>query len=218
MKLYSSNKLYLNESEAPATLVIDGASADTERMDTSCNLTNQFLIAMPSMADPNFYQTVTYICEHNSDGALGIVINRPLELSLSDLVAQLDIKNDAQIIADEPVFAGGPVQTERGLVLHKPITEWESTMRVTDQIGLTSSRDILEAIAVGLGPAKHLFVLGYAGWGAGQLEQEMLDNTWLSGPADDKVLFDTPVDLRWNRAAALLGVDLNLISSQAGHA
>lgn len=187
-------------------------------MTGSADLTNHFLIAMPQLADPNFFHTVTYICEHTPEGALGIVINRPMELTLGDILEHMEIEVSAPSVAATPVYMGGPVQQERGFVLHHPVQAWESTLRITEQIGLTTSRDILRAIAGGEGPGQALIALGYAGWGAGQLERELADNAWLSGPADESILFDSPDQERWQRAAALLGVDLNLLSGDAGHA
>lgn len=181
-------------------------------------LTNQLLIAMPSLMDPNFHQTVTYLSEHNADGALGIVINRPLNLSLGDLLEHLNIPTEQTKTAAMPVYYGGPVQPQQGFVVHSPLGNWGSTLRVTDSIGITTSRDILEALAKGEGSEHVLVALGYAGWGSGQLEQEIADNAWLSGPADPTILFDTPSEQRWAAAAALLGVDLNLLSGEAGHA
>lgn len=181
-------------------------------------LTNQFLIAMPSLANPFFSQTVTYICEHNAGGALGIVINRPLTVTLGELLEHLQITPADPEIAAMPVYAGGPVHPEHGFILHSPVNAWESTLQVTDTIGITTSQDILQALARGEGPDRVLIALGYAGWGAGQLEQEIMQNTWLSGPADPAILFETPVEKRWSAAAALLGVDLRLLSGDAGHA
>ncbi|MHB8472944.1 MAG: YqgE/AlgH family protein [Gammaproteobacteria bacterium] len=187
-------------------------------MHTAAFLTNHFLIAMPGLADPNFYHTVTYICEHNSHGALGIVINRPLDTRLGNILDHLEIQTATAAIAQQAVYLGGPVQPERGFVLHRPLGDWDATLKISDAIGVSSSRDILGAIAAGRGPERALIALGYAGWGAGQLEQEMAQNAWLSGPADERILFDTPVAQRWSAAAQLLGVDLNLISGDAGHA
>jgi len=187
-------------------------------MDAQQYLTNHFLIAMPALADPNFFHTVTYICEHNRDGALGIVINRPLDMSLGEILSQLDCETGNSDISGRPVYMGGPVQQERGFVLHQPVGEWEATLRITDDIGITTSRDILAAIARGDGPGHSLIALGYAGWAPGQLEQEIADNAWLNGPADPEILFNLPDDRRWTAAAALLGVDLTLLSGDAGHA
>ncbi len=183
----------------------------------TADLTNHFLIAMPQLADPNFSQTVTYVCEHNGEGALGIVINRPLELRLGEVLAQLDLKTESDAVAALPVYLGGPVQTDRGFVLHRGGGPWEGTLAVGDGIAVTSSRDILADIARGHGPRQLLVALGYAGWGAGQLEREIAENSWLSGPADPDILFETPDETRWAAAAARLGVDLSLLPGQAGH-
>lgn len=181
-------------------------------------LSNQFLIAMPTLADPNFFQTVTYISEHNVSGALGLVINRPLDLSLGQLLEHLQIATDRSDLASLPVYQGGPVQPEQGFVLHSPVGRWGATLRVTERIGITTSRDILQAVARGEGPEQILVTLGYAGWGPGQLEQELADNAWLFGPADSGILFQTPSDRRWQAAAALMGIDLTLLSAHVGHA
>jgi len=191
---------------------------DTVRMDEANSLSNHFLIAMPTLDDPNFHHTTTYICEHNEDGALGVVINRPLEIQLGEILVHMDITTDIEAIQNQTVYMGGPVQSDRGFVLHEPVGNWEATLQVTDTIGITSSRDILDDIAKGEGPEHAIITLGYAGWGAGQLEQELADNTWLSGPASSKIVFETPSEERWLAAAALLGIDLNLLSSDAGHA
>ena len=187
-------------------------------MDEANSLSNHFLIAMPTLDDPNFHHTTTYICEHNEDGALGVVINRPLEIQLGEILVHMDITTDIEAIRNQTVYMGGPVQSDRGFVLHEPVGNWEATLQVTDTIGITSSRDILDDIAKGEGPEHAIITLGYAGWGAGQLEQELADNTWLSGPASSKIVFETPSEERWLAAAALLGIDLNLLSSDAGHA
>ncbi|MDE2088806.1 MAG: YqgE/AlgH family protein [Gammaproteobacteria bacterium] len=187
-------------------------------MDTPSYLTNHFLIAMPGLADPNFYHTVTYICEHNANGALGIVINRQMNIRLGELLSHMNLEAGSNEIANQPVYLGGPVQPEHGFVLHHPVGEWDATLKVSDTLGVTTSRDILSAIAHGTGPQKTLVALGYAGWGAGQLEHEMAANAWLSGPADEHVLFETPDERRWEAAASLLGVDLNRLSDEAGHA
>lgn len=180
-------------------------------------LTNQFLIAMPALTDPNFFHSVTYICEHNGEGALGIVINHPMEIRLGDVLEHMGIHAKTEQIASLPVFAGGPLHRERGFVIHYPGGKWDNVLNV-GEIGIASSRDILEAIARGEGPAQALIALGYAGWGPGQLEQEMADNAWLSGPADVRILFDLPSEERWAAAAALFGVDLNRLSNDVGHA
>lgn len=181
-------------------------------------LSNQFLIAMPALADPNFFQTVTYISEHNANGALGLVINRPLNLTLEQLLEHLQIATSRVDLTAVPIYYGGPVQPEQGFVIHSPIGHWGATLRVTEQIGITTSRDILQAVARGEGPERLLVTLGYAGWGPQQLERELAENAWLSSPADFNILFQTPSEQRWSAAAALLGIDLNLLSSDAGHA
>jgi putative transcriptional regulator len=181
-------------------------------------LTGHLLIAMPNMIDPNFVRTVTYICEHNDKGALGIVINRPLEMELGEVFDQLEFENPDPQVASQPVLRGGPVQTERGFVLHEATEAWDSTLPVSGTVHLTTSQDVLAAMAAGSGPKKALMALGYAGWGAGQLEMEMSANAWLSVPASTDILFDTPFEERWRKAALLLGIDVATISSEAGHA
>jgi putative transcriptional regulator len=173
---------------------------------------------MPGLKDPNFSRTVTYVCEHTENGAMGIVINRPTDVTLGDLLTQLDIHTRLDWVRDTPVYQGGPVQTDRGFVLHSASSVYDSTLNITPEISVTTSRDVLEAIAGGDGPGQSLIALGYAGWGGGQLEQEMSQNAWLSGPADDEIIFRVDSDLRWMAAAKLLGVDLNLLSGEAGHA
>lgn len=181
-------------------------------------LTNQFLIAMPGLEDPNFYHSVTYICEHNAEGALGLVVNRPLDMQLGEILQHIHVEDAQPEARQRPVHLGGPVQQDRGFVLHEPLGDWEATLKVTDRIGITSSIDILHAIARNEGPESLLITLGYAGWGAGQLEREIADNAWLNGPADPDILFRTPDEERWHAAAASLGVDLDLLSGDAGHA
>ena len=187
-------------------------------MNGSQYLTNQFLIAMPGLEDPNFFHSVTYICEHNDQGALGLVINRPLDMQLGEILQHIKLQHSEPEARQIQVHLGGPVQQDRGFVLHEPLGEWEATLKVTDRIGITSSIDILQAIAKNEGPERSLITLGYAGWGAGQLEQEMAENAWLSGPADPDILFNSPDEERWKAAAASLGVDLDLLSGEAGHA
>ena len=181
-------------------------------------LTNQFLVAMPGMTDPNFAQTVTLVCEHGPQGALGIVVNRPLEMTFGDVFAQLGLDATRARVGGDPVLQGGPVQTDRGFVLHSPGPRWDSTLPVSERLHLTTSRDILEALARGEGPAAAVIALGYAGWDAGQLEAEVAQNAWLTVPADEQVLFATALDERWEAASALLGVNLLHLSSDAGHA
>ena len=203
---------------AGPALVKGGLNSDTMPMTDPTSLQNQFLIAMPSLDDPNFSQTVTFITEHSANGALGLVINRPLNLTLGQLLEHLQLASDQPDMAKIPVYHGGPVETEQGFVIHSPVGHWGTTLRVTDDIGITTSRDILQAVAQGQGPDHLLVALGYAGWGPGQLEQELLDNAWLSSPFDFSILFEMPSEQRWLASAALLGIDLHLLSSHAGHA
>ena len=198
--------------------MLNSASADTRYMDPENALTNQLLIAMPGMADPNFSTTVTLICEHNDDGALGIIINRPLNLKLSGLFEQLSVDDADPETASSPVMSGGPVGTERGFVLHGKDHSFENTLAVSDDIQLTLSRDVIDAMAVGDGPEKSLVAIGYAGWEPGQLEEEMLANSWLNVTATPELVFDTPFEERWDSAARLLGVDIASLSPDAGHA
>jgi len=191
---------------------------DTMGMSTVESLSNHFLIAMPALSDPNFHHTATFLCEHNDDGALGLVINRPTDLQLGDILEHMEIEAVRREIAQQAVYMGGPVQNDRGFVLHEPLGNWDATLKVTEDTGITSSRDILEAIALGEGPDKTFITLGYAGWGAGQLEEELAANAWLNGPASTRIVFETPCEQRWEAAAALIGIDLNLISGDAGHA
>lgn len=181
----------------------------------AANLQNHFLIAMPQMLDPNFSGTITYLCEHNEHGAMGIVVNRPTELMLAEIFEQLNFPYEG---TDRAVYAGGPVQLERGFVLHNDGRNWESTLDIATNIRLSSSKDILEAIAKDEGPDDYLVALGYAGWGAGQLEQELTDNTWVVCSANEDILFHTPDDEKQKKAMALLGIDSNQLSGQIGHA
>ncbi len=182
------------------------------------SLQDHFLIAMPAMGDPNFNQTVTYVCEHNEHGALGIIINRPIEMQVRDILEQLAFEVADETAAQQPVLGGGPVHRDRGFVLHQSDHAYESTLAATDAIKVTMSQDILDAVAHGEGPDKVLVALGCAGWEAGQLEDELSANAWLSVPADPTIVFDTPFDQRWTAAAALLGVDIKQMSTYAGHA
>jgi putative transcriptional regulator len=185
-------------------------------------LTNQLLVAMPSLADPNFAQTVTLICEHTDKGALGIVINRPLTMALGEVFEQLALSPSDPGLRDRPVLRGGPVQQDRGFVLHPPaaagLDPWDQTLKVSPTLHVTTSRDILGSMARGQGPVQAVVALGYAGWDAGQLEDEIRSNAWLNVPVDDAIIFETPFEQRWHAAARLLGVDIGRLSSQAGHA
>lgn len=182
------------------------------------NLTHHFLIAMPAMGDPNFVRTLTYIAEHNEQGALGIIVNRPLDMTVAKLFERVDLALETADVANLPVYFGGPVQTDRGFVLHHPPGEWHSTLIVNEEIGLTSSRDVLQSIGTSGVPARTLISLGYAGWTAGQLEQEMIDNAWLTVPADLAILFETPPEERLPAAMHKLGIDFANLSEAAGHA
>lgn len=181
------------------------------------SLRNQFLIAMPSLADSNFEKTVSLMCEHGEEGALGLVINRPTDLKLSAMLEHLEIDCATQV-EDRAVYWGGPVQMERGFVLHSPVGNWESSIQLSDTLGVTTSRDILLAIGSGAGPERFQIMLGYAGWDAGQLEQEIMDNSWLNIDADPAIIFETNSEQRWEAATRLLGIDPSALSQDAGHA
>ena len=186
------------------------------------SLANHFLIAMPAMTDPNFARSLTYLCEHNAEGALGIIINKPLELDLGSLFERVSVpltQGESQAkYRNLPVYFGGPVQTDRGFVLHRPIGEWQSTLHVTPEVGLTSSRDILQSMSDSGEPDNVLVSLGYAGWAAGQLEWELSQNAWLTVAADPEVIFRLPPEERLPAAMQLLGVDFARLSDVAGHA
>lgn len=184
----------------------------------SVDLTHQFLIAMPAMADPYFAKSLTYICEHNENGALGLVLNRSIDMTLQSLFDQIEIPLDVQTHAKQAVHFGGPVQMDRGFVLHRPVGQWQSTLAIRDDIGLTTSKDILLAVGRGEGPEKFIVTLGYAGWSAGQLEQELAQNAWLTVPASPEMIFDLPDEERLAAAMAKLGVDFASLSDVAGHA
>jgi len=188
-------------------------------MSETQSLSNQFLVAMPGLSAGNFDHSVTYLCEHSDQGALGLVINRPSELMLTEMLDHLDIEvSGIRESRSPPVYWGGPVQPERGFVLHRPSGDWEASLHVGDDVSITTSRDILTAIGQGEGPGDFLITLGYAGWAAGQLETEILHNSWLNTPAEPDIIFRTPPQSRWAEAAKLIGVDVNLLSGDAGHA
>jgi len=186
------------------------------------NLSHHFLIAMPAMGDPFFAKSLAYICEHNDQGALGIVVNRPINLTLSELFAQIQLPLNPAELRDVPVHFGGPVQTDRGFVLHEPAGQWQSTLSISGNIGLTTSKDILQAVGEGQGPHNLLVTLGYAGWSQGQLEEEISQNAWLSveapEPVSGRILFGMPAEERLPAAMALLGIDYATLSEDAGHA
>src|ERR1700691_2512418 len=181
-------------------------------------LTNQLLIAMPAMGDPNFAQTVALICDHNSRGALGLILNKPLPMRMGEIFEQLEIEIATGPLRERQVLRGGPMQTDRGFVVHRAGGEWDSTLKVSDVIHVTTSRDILAAMARGQGPAEAVVALGYAGWDGGQLEDEIRANAWLSAPVDPGLIFELPFESRWEAAGRLLGVELSRISPISANA
>jgi len=192
-------------------------------IESSGSFANSFLIAMPGMTDPTFSGALVYVCEHNEKGAMGLVVNRPTDLSLQTLFERIDLKLEIMPLSQAPVFYGGPVQTERGFVLHEAVgihddETYSSSVQVTDRIRLTTSKDVLQAMSAGLGPQRVLITLGYAGWGGGQLEQEIAANGWLTVAADPYVLFDLDPAERYSAAVKLLGFDPAMLSSEVGHA
>lgn len=182
------------------------------------NLTNHFLIAMPGMVDPYFAHSLTFICEHNESGALGIVVNKPIDLTLHGLFEQVGLTLDRADLMQLPVYFGGPVQMDRGFVLHRPCGSWQSSLLINSELAFTTSKDILQAISEGGGPDELLVSLGYAGWEAGQLEAEIAANGWLSVEADHSIMFDLPPEERLAAAMERLGIDLLSLSDQVGHA
>lgn len=186
--------------------------------ENTLNLRNHLLIAMPGMGDPNFDHSVSLLCQHDEFGAFGVVINRPLEMTVGELLGQLAIEIHDPHIAGQPALSGGPVQPEQGFVLHDGERRWDSTLRISDDLALTSSRDILSDIASGVGPQHFLLILGCAGWSPGQLEHEIKENAWLTCLATPEILFDMPYTQRWQGAARTLRIDMNLLGVTAGHA
>ena len=187
-------------------------------MSDSGYLTNQLLIAMPSMGDPNFAQTVALVCEHSADGALGLILNRPLSMCMKEIFDQLEIEIPDGPLGGRPVLRGGPMQTDRGFVVHRAGGTWDSTMEVSSTLHVTTSRDILAAMARGEGPEEAMVALGYAGWGGGQLEGEIRANAWLNAPVETGIIFELPFESRWHAAGRLLGVELSRISPISGNA
>lgn len=181
-------------------------------------LANQFLIAMPGTRDPLFRRSVAFVCQHSGEGAMGLIINRVSEYRLGDVLAQMNLKSSLAKVSEAPVLIGGPVQPERGFVLHAPHGEWESSFKISERICVTTSRDVLAAIADGNGPHDALIALGYAGWNPGQIENELRENAWLTTAADESILFATPLETRWVAAANLVGVDIANMTDYAGHA
>jgi len=202
---------------AAATCPAGLAAGYCTNMNQIASLVNHFLIAMPRLADPNFSRTVTLLCDHSAEGAMGLVINRPTDLKLRDVYQQLEI-SAAGPEAEQAVFLGGPVQNNRGFVLHEPLGHWEATLPVTDTLGVSTSRDILNAISRHEGPDHYLVTLGYAGWGPGQLENELTDNGWLTLPAEDDVIFNTPDHIKWKVAAKRYGIDITTYGDVVGSA
>ena len=191
------------------------------------NLTHHFLIAMPGLEDASFARSVVYLCEHSERGALGLIINKPTDITLKGLFDKVDLSLRREDLSREPVFQGGPVQTERGFVLHEPIftdrapddeSAYASTMTIPGGLEMTTSKDVLEALSTGAGPRRVLVTLGYSSWGEGQLESELAENAWLTVAADLSVIFDTPVPERYDRALSLLGLQAWMLSPEAGHA
>lgn len=188
-------------------------------MQTSVGLSSELLIAMPSLRDSHFARSAIFVCQHGEDGAMGLQINRLSEYRLGDVLGHMQLSSDLADVNDAPVLIGGPVQPERGFVLHSNHGHWESSFRITDALSVTTSRDILAAIALGDGPQHALVALGYAGWSAGQIEQELRDNAWLTAPSNPGILFETPLDERWEAAAALAGIGSLLhLASYSGRA
>ncbi len=191
------------------------------------NLTHHFLIAMPGLEDESFARSVVYLCEHSERGALGLIINKPTDITLKGLFDKVDLSLRREDLTKEPVFQGGPVQTERGFVLHEPMlmdkgetdeSAYASTMTIPGGLEMTTSKDVLEALSTGAGPRRVLITLGYSSWGEGQLESELAENAWLTVAADLSVIFDTPVPERYDRALSLLGLRAWMLSPEAGHA
>ena len=193
-------------------------SSQEESTSSSYNLTGHFLIAMPSLHDDFFNHAVTYICDHDDTGSVGIIINQKTDITLKQVAKEMNISGKSDYDENQSVFFGGPVDQGRGFILHRPPGDWQSSLKVNDSIALTTSKDILQAIVNNQGPADSIVALGYAGWAAGQLDNEIARNTWLSCPADEQIIFDTPIEERWQAAAKLIGVDLSLLSNDAGHA
>ena len=184
----------------------------------SASFSSQLLIALPALDDPNFSRSVALICQHDADGAMGVVVNRASEYSLGDVLAQMNLETRDPALANQIVLSGGPVHPERGFVLHDGERQWDSTLAIGGGLALTTSRDILEALAEGEGPEHVVVALGCAGWGAGQLEFELGENSWLTAPADNELLFALPLEQRWQAAGGRLGIDITRVTDYSGHA
>jgi putative transcriptional regulator len=187
-------------------------------MQAGDNLTGHFLIAMPALNDGVFNKAVTYICEHDENGSFGIIINQQTRITLEQIANEMKIETGDNYNRNLPIFLGGPVDQGRGFILHRPSGKWKSSLKVNNTVSLTTSKDILKALVHDKGPEDYIVALGYAGWSAGQLDEEIASNTWLSCPADEQLIFVTPVEERWQAAARLIGIDLSMLSSDAGHA
>lgn len=186
------------------------------------NLTNHFLVAMPSMQDPYFKRSVIYVCEHNEEGAMGLMINAPIDITISGMLKQVEIEPAYPQSRDQslkkPVFNGGPISEDRGFVLHRTKDHYESTLRMTDDISVTTSKDILAVLGTEAEPSGYLVTLGYSGWSPGQLEKELTENSWLTIEADAELIFNTPVHEKWYKAIQKLGIDPVQLAPQSGHA
>ncbi|CAH0524620.1 YqgE/AlgH family protein [Vibrio hippocampi] len=188
------------------------------------NLVNHFLVAMPGMNDPYFQRSVIYMCEHNDEGAMGIMINTPIDVTVANMLKQVQVDLPVSTTIrhskslEEPVLNGGPVAEDRGFILHNPKDNYQSSIQITDRVSVTTSKDILAVLGTDAQPDNYLVALGYAGWSAGQLEAELAENSWLTVEADPNIIFETPVEQRWSRAVTMLGIDVAQLSSQVGHA
>ncbi|EGR7954486.1 YqgE/AlgH family protein [Vibrio vulnificus] len=186
------------------------------------NLTNHFLVAMPGMKDPYFQHSVIYICEHNEEGAMGLMINAPIDITVGKMLEQVDVQpvhpqlNTSSLT--KPVYNGGPVAEDRGFILHRPKDFYESSLQMTEQISVTTSKDILTVLGTEAEPSSYIVALGYSGWSAGQLEAELAENSWLTVEANPDIIFDTPIAMRWQKAVQMLGIHASQLSAQAGHA
>ncbi len=192
---------------------------ETEIISNQTNFTNQFLIAMPQLEDAIFFRSLIYICEHSVEqGAVGIMVNSPLSINLHDVLQQMKIESHSEAVNTLPILLGGPIEQERGFILHNPSKRWRSTLEISQEVAVTTSNDILKAIAEGQGPSKVLIALGYAGWGPNQLENEIKNNLWFNCAVNTQILFDMPFEKRWEGIQKAIGIDLNKISGQVGHA
>ncbi len=205
----TASRVPSGESEAPKSSGL---------AETATWLRGHFLVAMPGMSDPRFARSLIYLCEHSEQGAMGIVVNKPTDMSVATLFERIELAHPDAELSGQPVLLGGPVQVDRAFILHKPVTPWQATMKISDEIALTSSKDILESIGTEIAPESMLVALGYAGWVPGQLDNEILQNAWLTVPADDEILFDLPYEERLPAALAKLGIGFDRLSDVAGHA